>query len=145
MNLFVALTDIREENGGTRVIRGSHTWLDFEDHGTPDMSVPMVLKPGDACLLGGKTAHGSGENSTVDSFRRMLIMGFQAGYLTPYESTCLHVSREIVDSLTPLARRMIGWGSPTIDSTPTWTVDCNDVGLWWEQKRKGDQRRVSDQ
>jgi ectoine hydroxylase-related dioxygenase (phytanoyl-CoA dioxygenase family) len=136
VNFFVALSDMTKENGGTRVIPGSHMWLDFSDHGNPDMSVPMEMKAGDACLLGGKTVHGSGENATLDSLRRMLILGFQAGFLTPFESTCLHVSREVVDSMTPLARKMIGWGSLKIDTTPTWTIDCGDPGLWLQRERK---------
>ncbi|KAL2853981.1 hypothetical protein BJX68DRAFT_264732 [Aspergillus pseudodeflectus] len=136
LNFFVALTDMTAENGGTRVVPGSHLWADYEDWSTAEMGVPMEMKAGDMCLLGGKTVHGSGGNTTVDSLRRILILGVQAGYLTPYEATSLHVEREIVDSMTPLAQKMIGWRSPTIDGTPTWTVDCGDVGAWWERSTR---------
>ncbi|CEL05743.1 hypothetical protein ASPCAL06858 [Aspergillus calidoustus] len=136
LNFFVALTDMTAENGGTRVVPGSHLWAEYEDWSTAEMGVPMEMKAGDMCLLGGKTVHGSGGNTTVDSLRRILILGVQAGYLTPYEATPLHVEREIVDSMTPLAQKMIGWRSPTIDGTPTWTVDCGDVGAWWERSTR---------
>ncbi|KAL4969424.1 phytanoyl-CoA dioxygenase family protein [Aspergillus stella-maris] len=136
VNFFFALTDITAENGGTRVILGSHKWEDFDDHGSADMAVPMEFKAGDVCLLGGKTVHGSGDNITADSFRLMIIMGFQAGYLTSYEANALHLSRETLDSMTPLARRMVGWASPTIDTTPTWTIECGDIAIWRERQQR---------
>ncbi|KAL4862787.1 hypothetical protein BDV12DRAFT_206998 [Aspergillus spectabilis] len=139
MNFFLALTDITVENGGTRVVPGSHLWAEYEDWSSPETGVPMVMKAGDMCLLGGKTVHGSGGNTTVDSLRRILILGVQPGYLTPYEATSLHIEREIVDSMTPLAQKMIGWRSPTINGTPTWTVDCGDVGAWWERRTRQQQ------
>ncbi|KAJ5747631.1 uncharacterized protein N7511_009327 [Penicillium nucicola] len=138
INFFLALDNITEENGGTRVIPGSHLWSDFSDHG--EASVPVEMKAGDAFLLGGKTVHAAGQNVSQDSIRRLIIFGFQPGYLTPFESF-MGIPRDIVESMTPLARRMIGWGSPMVEGLPVWTMDSKDIGLWRE--REGVQHKLS--
>ncbi|KAL5358186.1 PhyH-domain-containing protein [Aspergillus floccosus] len=145
INFFVALGDITAENGGTRVIPGSHRWSDFTDHGGDDMAVPVEMKAGDAFLLGGKTVHAAGQNVSRNSVRRLMIFGFQPGYLTPFESF-LGIPRHIIKGMTPLAQRMVGWGSPTVQGLTFWTMDNKDIGLCLDREGKdGLRHTLSDQ
>ena len=58
VNFLIALTDFTEENGATRVIPGSHFWEDYSDLGSPEQTVPAIMKAGDAVIMSGKTVHG---------------------------------------------------------------------------------------
>ncbi|OGE52538.1 hypothetical protein PENARI_c010G02147 [Penicillium arizonense] len=140
INFFLALGDVTAENGGTRVIPGSHLWA-YSDEGEDGMAVPVEMKAGDAFLLGGKTVHAAGQNVSLDSVRRLIIFGFQPGYLTPFESF-MGIPRNIVETMTPLAQRMIGWGSPKIQGLTFWTMDSKDIALWREREGEGLQPKL---
>ncbi|GFF55234.1 uncharacterized protein Mb3657 [Aspergillus udagawae] len=144
INFFVALSDVTEENGGTRVIPGSHLWSDFSDNGEAGMTVPVEMKAGDAFLLGGKTVHAAGQNVSQNSLRRLIIFGFQPSYLTPFESF-LGIPRNIVDGMTPLAQKMVGWGSPTVEGLTFWTMDSKDIGLYRDREGEELQHMLRDQ
>ncbi|GKZ35072.1 hypothetical protein AbraIFM66950_005512 [Aspergillus brasiliensis] len=110
INFFIGLTEFTDLNGATRVIPGSNKDENFAEVGTFEQTVPAEMSAGDCFLFSGKTVHGGGANRTEDFHRRGLSLAFQAGYLTP-EETHLDVPREIVESMTPLAQKMIGWRS----------------------------------
>ncbi|MEV6059942.1 phytanoyl-CoA dioxygenase family protein [Nocardia asteroides] len=57
VTLVIALTDVTDRNGATRVIPGSNHWNDFEDRGAVAQTVPVLLRSGDALVLSGKTSH----------------------------------------------------------------------------------------
>jgi hypothetical protein len=127
LHFFIALTDFTEENGATRVIPGSHKWPDFSVKGTNDQAVTATMKPGDMCIFGGKTVHCGGANSTKDSFRRALGMNFHPWYLTPYENF-YDTPREVVESMTPLAQKMIGWRSVFPTPNGYWSIRYEEAG-----------------
>ena len=61
MNFLIALTEFREDNGGTRIIPGSNRWpdyLDLDDERDQARTIPVEMRPGDCLLLGGKVVHG---------------------------------------------------------------------------------------
>ncbi|BAH51267.1 phytanoyl-CoA dioxygenase family protein [Rhodococcus opacus] len=128
INFLIALTDFTEENGATRVIPGSNHWDDFEDNGTPEGTIPAIMKAGDALFISGKTVHGGGANLTDNEYRRAVAFTFNAGYLTPEESYPFIVDLEIAKTLSPRAQRLIGFRSqypPT--SAGLWQVDYNEL------------------
>jgi hypothetical protein len=125
---LVALNEFKDENGATRAIPGSHKRPDFTVPGQLDQTVPAEMQPGDMFVFTGKLLHAGGCNLTRDSFRRGLLMIFQAAYLTPIEAPH-SIPREIVESMTPLAQKMIAWRS--VDPlTPfgLWKVGFNELG-----------------
>ncbi len=73
LNIWVALTDMSEENGCLRMEPGSHNKgvLDWADAGDavhrklavePEQTTPLVMKAGDAVAFTRLTVHGSGPN-----------------------------------------------------------------------------------
>ncbi|WP_430280124.1 phytanoyl-CoA dioxygenase family protein [Pseudomonas aeruginosa] len=120
-NLMLALTDFTEENGATRLIPGSQDWDDFNDVGTPEMTIPALLKAGDAVLFGGKVVHGGGANVTADYYRRGLTIPMQASIITPEEAYPLIVPLELVRTLSLRVQKILGFRSQYPNGSP---------GLW---------------
>ncbi|KAM0140163.1 hypothetical protein ACHAQE_009481 [Botrytis cinerea] len=111
ISFFTALTDFTAENGATRGIPKSHLMEDYTDWGRDEDAVPAIMKAGDVFLFTGSLCHGGGENRTEDNWRRGISLCFQASYLTPEECYTLVIPRDIVESMTPLAQKMLGWRS----------------------------------
>uniref|UniRef100_A0AC62AEC1 DhiD n=1 Tax=Penicillium TaxID=5073 RepID=A0AC62AEC1_9EURO len=129
LHFFIALSDFTAENGATQFIPGSHKWADFNDNGTRDQAVTAILKAGEMVIFTGKTVHCGGANSTKDSVRRALGMNFHPWYVTPYENF-YNTPREVVESMTPLAQRMIGWRTlhPHSHSFGWWLIRNAEAG-----------------
>lgn len=111
INALVALTEFTEDMGATRVIPGSNKWDDFNDTGTPEMTVPAVMSPGSALLINGKVVHGGGANVTKDKVRRGLAFAFNAGFLVPEEAYPFLVPLEVAKALPPKVQNLIGFRS----------------------------------
>lgn len=120
-NLMLALTDFTEDNGATRLIPGSQDWDDFEEVGTPEMTIPALLKAGDAVLFGGKVVHGGGANVSTDQYRRGLTIPMQASIITPEEAYPLIVPLEVARTLSPRVQKILGFRSQYPNGSP---------GLW---------------
>ncbi|RAL08882.1 monooxygenase sphC [Aspergillus homomorphus CBS 101889] len=129
ISFFTSLTEFTAENGATRAIPGSHLWPDYEELGTEEMAVPAVMQPGDVLFFTGRLVHGGGENRTSDVWRRGISLAFQASYLTPEECYPLIIPRPIVESMTPLAQKMVAWRSQYSNSSGgLWQSDYDEVG-----------------
>ncbi|MFI8975022.1 phytanoyl-CoA dioxygenase family protein [Nocardia asteroides] len=128
INFLIALTDFTEENGATRVIPGSNHWPDYEDRGTPEQTVPAVMKAGDALFFSGKTAHGGGANQTADEYRRAVGFALNPGYLVGEEAYPFLVDRDLALSLPPRIQRLIGFRSQYPKGTPgLWMVNYQEL------------------
>jgi verruculogen synthase len=98
----------------------------------PDEDHPVMtadIKAGDTVLLSGKVLHRGGANDSEAYTRRAFSLVLQPSIFTPYESN-LNLSRQLVESMTPLAQKMIGWR--TVKPAPPfdiglWTVDMDDI------------------
>ncbi|OJZ85485.1 hypothetical protein ASPFODRAFT_48075 [Aspergillus luchuensis CBS 106.47] len=106
---IVALKPFTAENGATHVILGSHKWHSI-DGATMDQAVRAVMNPGDALVLVDRTVHCGGTNMTETESRRVLSITTGISQFTPLESN-MALPRPIVESLTPLAQRLLGWAS----------------------------------
>lgn len=105
---LIALTPFTPENGATRVILGSHKWPAL---GQPseDGTVRAVMMPGDAVIIRAHTVHG-GSPDVAGVERRLLSVTMGTCQLTPLEAY-MTLPRRIVECMTPLAQRMVGWRS----------------------------------
>ncbi|KAB8253797.1 hypothetical protein BDV32DRAFT_133464 [Aspergillus pseudonomiae] len=128
VNFLIALTDFTEENGATRVIPGSHFWKDYSDLGSPEQTVPAIMKAGDAVLMSGKTVHGGGANKTADELRRGIAFTMQCSYLTPEEANPFIISLDTIKELSPRAQRMLGFRSQFPKTSPgLWQSDYSEI------------------
>ncbi|MEM8767751.1 MAG: phytanoyl-CoA dioxygenase family protein [Pseudomonadota bacterium] len=129
LSAMIALEEVTEELGATRVIPGSHKWPDFGDQGSAEMTVPAEMSPGDALVYSGKVIHGGGANRTSDQWRRAMHLSFVLGWLTPEESSPLDYSDEELSDQSPRVQRLLGHRS--YDPRPHF-----GGGLWLRHVRK---------
>ena len=112
MNFLIALTEFREDNGGTRLIPGSNRWpdyLDLDDERDHARTIPVEMPPGDCLLLGGKVIHGGGANTTTDVLRRGMHVSFCLGWLHTEENQYVATPLETVRSLPRASQALLGY------------------------------------
>lgn len=126
LNFLTALTEFTEENGATRVLPGSHLWEDFSKSVPADQAVPAEMRAGDAVLFSGKTLHGAGKNQSKDFLRRGFPLIMQSCQFTPVEAS-VAIPRSLVETMTPLAQKMVGWRSVSAKGVEIWTYDLKDL------------------
>ncbi|EDP49183.1 Verruculogen synthase [Aspergillus fumigatus] len=108
LSVIFPLTEFTEENGATEVILGSHRWTEV---GTPerDQAVLATMDPGDVLIVRQRVVHaGGGNRTTAGKPRRVVLAYFNSVQLTPFE-TYRTMPREMVESMTVLGQRMLGW------------------------------------
>ncbi|BCI56128.1 hypothetical protein NIIDNTM18_54060 [Mycolicibacterium litorale] len=125
VNFLIALTDFSEDNGGTRIIPGSHAWSDYTDRGNHDMTVPVAMKAGSALFFSGKVVHGGGSNRTADEFRRAIALPLQPSFLTPEEPYAFLLDLDTVRTLPARVQAILGFRSQHPNGAPggVWFVD----------------------
>ncbi|MFI5498132.1 phytanoyl-CoA dioxygenase family protein [Nocardia asteroides] len=129
INFLIAFTDFSEENGATRVIPGSNHWPDFEDRGTPEATVPALMRAGDVLVFSGKTVHGGGANVSSDQYRRAVAFALNPGFLTGEEAYPFLVDMAIAKQLSPRVQRLLGFRSQYPTGSPgLWQVDYTELG-----------------
>lgn len=107
LNVMWAVSDFTEENGATRLWKGSHrTAL---DRGLdPADSVAGAMKAGSALLFLGSLTHGAGQNITALP-RTGVIVSYCLGWLKTYENQFLAYPREVAASFPEDLQRLIGY------------------------------------
>ena len=124
----IALDEITDAMGATRVIPGSHKWSITRIRVTRK-TVPAEMGRGDALVYLGKTVHGGGANVTEDSWRNAIHLSFLVGWLTPEESCPLDYTDDELRCHSPRVQRLLGHRS--YDPRPTV-----GGGLWLRDVRK---------
>lgn len=105
--VMVALVDFSETNGGTRLVPGSHKWIDER----PDASTQTVspkLRAGDALVYRGTLWHGGGANATTRP-RLGVVLHYAASWLRPAENHVLAVPRDVVRRLPKRLQELLGY------------------------------------
>ncbi|OGE52414.1 hypothetical protein PENARI_c010G00061 [Penicillium arizonense] len=109
-SFILALTDFKRDNGGTRVILGSHKWPEIGDL-TDAQTVSTEMKAGDVLVLAQGVIHAGGAHPVdVPDPRRAVLVFFSSCQITPFE-TYMAMPRAVVETMTPLAQKMVGWRS----------------------------------
>jgi ectoine hydroxylase-related dioxygenase (phytanoyl-CoA dioxygenase family) len=107
VNTMWALDDFTKANGATRLIPGSHQWVDR----TPapgDEIVDAVMPAGSVMFYVGKIWHGGGANST-DRPRLGVIVEFVVAWLRPQENHVIAVPPETVARLPERLQELLGY------------------------------------
>jgi ectoine hydroxylase-related dioxygenase (phytanoyl-CoA dioxygenase family) len=129
LNFLIALSDFTEEIGARWVIPSSNHWSDFNNRGTPEMTIPAKMSAGDALLISGKVFHGGGANRTVDMKRRDLAFTCSPSYLTPEGAYPLLIKIDMVKQMSPRTQKVIGFRSQYPKGSPgLWQSDYKDIG-----------------
>ena len=101
------LVDFSETNGGTRLVPGSHKWIDER----PDANIRTVspaLRAGDALVYRGTLWHGGGANATQRP-RLGVVLHFAASWLRPAENHVLAVPPDVVCTLPKRLQELLGY------------------------------------
>lgn len=128
VNSMLALRDITEEMGATRIIPGSHLWPDFSHFGSPDLTTAASMKAGDMLLYNGKVLHGGGANTTTDQPRRALATAFSFPFVMGEEAWPFSVSVEEVRTYPTQVQSMLGFRSKSPDG--------QEPGFFWRVNTK---------
>lgn len=110
VNMIVAMMDIDELAGATRILPGSHKW-DFDLPLNPEETTAAELKAGSVLFYSGKLAHGGGANRTEDVKRRVITCPFNPGFMMPEEAYPFVVPMEVVRQMSPELQQMTGFRS----------------------------------
>jgi ectoine hydroxylase-related dioxygenase (phytanoyl-CoA dioxygenase family) len=110
VNSMWALDDFTVANGATRLIPGSHRWIDRTplSPGATDGIVNAEMAAGSVIFYTGKIWHGGGENTT-DRPRLGVILEYVAGWLRAQENHVLAVSSDVVATLPERLQELLGY------------------------------------
>jgi ectoine hydroxylase-related dioxygenase (phytanoyl-CoA dioxygenase family) len=107
VNTMWAVDDFTEQNGGTRLVPGSHQWTDR----VPDASTPTIaaeMPAGSVLLYRGSLWHGGGANQT-QAPRVGVLLEYAVSWLRQQETQLLAVPPSIVAGLPERLRELVGY------------------------------------
>jgi ectoine hydroxylase-related dioxygenase (phytanoyl-CoA dioxygenase family) len=117
MATVIALVDFTRENGGTRIIPGSHRWPDrslspAEQFAKPPPAADQIayaeMPAGSAVVYTGGTIHAGGSNTT-EVPRRGAHLSYCLGWLRTEENNYLAVPPAIAAKLPRQAQELLGY------------------------------------
>lgn len=111
VNAILALVDITEEMGATRVVPGSHLWDDYSHFPTQQASIPVLLNAGDIFFFTGKVLHGGGSNTTADAQRRVISSTYSVPFFMGEEAWPFVLTVDEVRTYPALLQKMLGFRS----------------------------------
>jgi len=107
LNVMWPLDDFTVDNGATRIVPGSHRWVDQVPQ--PDTGTVSVTMPAGAALMYvGSLWHGGGANNT-QTCRTGVVLHYSASWLRPVENHALAVPREVVRTLPERLQELLGY------------------------------------
>lgn len=106
---LVALSPFTADNGATLVVPGSHRWEEGR-YPTPDEALAVEMPTGAAVIYLGNTFHAGGANVTEGEVRRGIHVSYTLGWLRTEENNALSTPPEVVRTLSPRGRELLGFG-----------------------------------
>ncbi len=107
VQIMVAITDFTADNGGTRVIPGSHKWDDARPP-ISDEAISAEMAAGDALLWLGSLYHGGGENKS-NGPRTGVTMAYDLSLLRQEENQYLSIPIETIKTYPKELQCLLGW------------------------------------
>jgi ectoine hydroxylase-related dioxygenase (phytanoyl-CoA dioxygenase family) len=107
VNTMWALDDFTEANGATRIVPGSHRWVDRVP-ADGDEVVAAAMPAGSVNFYLGRLYHGGGANRT-DQPRLGVILEYVASWLRPQENHVLAVPAAVVATLPERLQELLGY------------------------------------
>jgi ectoine hydroxylase-related dioxygenase (phytanoyl-CoA dioxygenase family) len=107
VNVMWPLEEFTEANGATRIVPGSHRWIDeLPASDTPTVCVEMPA--GTALVYLGNVWHGGGANRT-ERIRLGVVLHYAASWLRPVENHVLAVPPAAARDLPPRLQELLGY------------------------------------
>lgn len=105
-----ALTDFTADNGGTRLVPGSHLADRRPRHDDEPLTRPTEMRAGSVIIYNGSLWHGGGANRSAE--RRIgIVCNYYAGWLRQEENQMLALTRDQVAAFPPRLRALIGYST----------------------------------
>ena len=101
-----AISDFTADNGGTRLVPGSHRWSADRTY-SPDEVVAAEMPAGSVLYWMGGTLHGAGANVS-DGRRFGLILSYSVGWVRQEENQYLSIAPETIGKLSPDLQALTG-------------------------------------
>ncbi|MCB2060531.1 MAG: phytanoyl-CoA dioxygenase family protein [Novosphingobium sp.] len=112
VNVIWCLDDVREANGATRYLPGSHRLRSFED--VPENAIEQTLAfeapAGSFIVMEGRMWHTSGCNVTSDEQRRLLFAYYSVDFLRPQSNWSEALPQSVRDAMDDRTRHLFGLG-----------------------------------
>lgn len=107
VNVMWPLQDFTAANGATRIVAGSHHWIDEQPTPTTP-TVTVEMPAGTALLYSGQVWHGGGANRT-DASRLGVVLHYGASWLRPVENHVLAVPPDQARDLAVRLQELLGY------------------------------------
>ncbi|MBA3653902.1 MAG: phytanoyl-CoA dioxygenase family protein [Actinobacteria bacterium] len=110
LNTMWALDDFTEQNGATRLIPGSHKWVEMPGASTDleALTIQAVMPAGSVIFYLGSLVHGGGANRT-DRPRLGVILEFVVSWLRAQENHMVGVPKAIARDLPERLQELLGY------------------------------------
>ena len=116
-----ALTDFTRENGGTRLVPGSHLWSSNRVPKSEEV-VATEMPAGSVLIYTGNTIHGGGANRSEGS-RSGVALHYNLGWLRQEENQYMAVPPDLARQLSDQIQELIGY---SLGSSSLGVVDHMD-------------------
>lgn len=109
VNVLWLLDDFKIENGATRVVPGSHKWLEYAPDGeSHPKELQVTGKRGGAIIFNANLWHGGGANNSHDS-RWALALGYCRWFIKPSFDYIRNTPKHIYEKMTDKQKELLGF------------------------------------
>ena len=112
-NTMVLVSDNSPENGGTRLIPGSHKWpkIDYKTSNSSkyqEMAKSITAPKGSAIVWEGRVWHGNGLNRSGE-VRSNISIAYLQSWIRPQENSQYSVREEVIEKLSDKQKEVLGF------------------------------------